>query len=174
MVGGGGPICENPCRLARRCHIAVFAVFPGTSFSETTVNKKLAGHVYTLKVAQRVPMERNTVRALQARREFVEQLLALQAEGYDLAVHSNKCGYNAWTRRRYARSRRGTRAPLLYSSSRGRYVTVQLALSLEGLLHYKVLFVSTNTTNFTSFFAGCTQKAAESYPGRKVLFVMIT
>ena len=67
-------------------------------------------------------------------------------------IFLDESGFNLHLRRRFARSRLGTRAPTVVPTIRGRNVTLILAASSSRIIHYKIIDDSTcNRTIFANF-----------------------
>ena len=76
-------------------------------------------------------------------------------------------------RRNYARSRKGTRAPIYEVGPRSRFVTVQMAVSPDdGIISYRVIPRTTTTENVTSFLAEAALSSLQLHPNSPVVFAM--
>ena len=136
---------------------------------EAANDLKLLHH---LPVGGRVPPELNTADTIARCRSYVETPAHWQRADY-ITVYVDECGYNTWTRRNYARSRKGTRAPIYEVGPRSRFVTVQMAVSPDdGIISYRVIPRTTTTENFTSFIAEAALSSLQLHPNSPVVFVM--
>ena len=137
-----------------------------------TVAKKLEDQVITRKVAQRVPFGRNDHVVLADRVNCVQALQKFEELNFHI-VFFDESGYNLWTRRRYGRSKKGTRAQLQYSNEKGKNVTLQMVISGEdGLIAWKTLDEATTRENFPVFFQEALKKAADLHPNEPIVGVM--
>ena len=92
-----------------------------------TVAKHLDGMLYTLKLAHRVPADRNRADVIERRNEYAHWLM--EEANLHHTVFIDECGFNIWTSRSQGRSRRGDRAYCQVCGQKGRHITICLAIS---------------------------------------------
>ena len=102
-----------------------------------TVAKHLDGMLYTLKLAHRVPADRNRADVIQRRNEYAHWFL--EEANLNHTVFIDECGFNIWTSRSQGRSRQGDRAYRQVCGQKGRNITICLAISpVFGLIYHKI------------------------------------
>lgn len=103
--------------------------------SLTTVANYLNGQLLTLKKLHPISETMNTFENKKLRRKYVLRLLQSQAEGRQI-VWIDETNFNLFCCRTRGRSRKGTRARVLMSSSKGKNLHIISAVSSDGLLKF--------------------------------------
>lgn len=121
----------------RRKLLSVFPELPAT-LSPTTISRALDGSLITLKLMRNVPTEWNSDEVKNERRDYATWYL--QEGGLRETVFVDECGFNIWTSRTQGRSERGSRAVRIVCGSRGKNLTVCLAVSPRlGRVHFSFI-----------------------------------
>ena len=130
---------ELRARLPAKPHVSV-----------SSVVRALDGQLISSKKLEDVPAERNSVATKVARRAYAEWFLA---EGVNsILVYVDEAGFNLFTRRTRGRAHVGERAIRQVGGCRGRNLTIIMAISPVGGLHYHELHVgSVNMAVFDAF-----------------------
>ena len=102
-----------------------------------TIAKHLDGMLYTLKLAHRVPAERNRADVIERRNEYAHRFL--EEANLHHPVFIDECGFNICTSQSRGRSRRGDTAYRQVCGQKGRNITICLAISaVFGLIHHTI------------------------------------
>ena len=114
----------------------LLSAFPGLpAMSLTTISRALDGSLITLKLLRSVPTQWNADDVKSERVEYVNWYF--QEGTQREIVFVDECGFNIWTSRTQGRSARGSRAVRIVSGSRGKNLTVCLAVSPRlGKIHF--------------------------------------
>ncbi|XP_063077060.1 uncharacterized protein LOC134467064 [Engraulis encrasicolus] len=105
-----------------------------------------------MKQVYRVPFERNSERVKQLRREYVQRVMALEADamGHEL-IFVDEAGFNLTKTRRRGRNVIGQRAITDVPGQRGGNITMCAAISHNGVLHHHATLGPYNTNLMIRF-----------------------
>jgi len=119
---------------------------------DRTVARTLEGMLYRVKLARRLPADRNRPDVIEKRYQYAEWFMRHAILQH--CVFIDECGYNIWTARSQGRARRGERAYRQVCGQRGRNVTAALAISpTNGLIFHSPLIGGMNAQRFDAFVA---------------------
>ena len=105
------------------------------NISPTTISRALDGSLITLKLLRCVPTQWNSDDVKAERVDYVNWYL--QEGTQKETVFIDECGFNIWTSRTQGRSAKGSRAVRIVCGSRGKNLTVCLAVSPRlGRVHF--------------------------------------
>lgn len=114
-----------------------------------TIGKTLDGMLYTVKMVSDVPAQRNSADNKRIRMEYAQWYLQ---EGQNrTSVFIDETGFNVWTRRNYGRAIRGQRAFRTKAAQRGRNLTIIMAITSEGLVHFEFNVGGVTAERFQQF-----------------------
>lgn len=137
--------------------------------SISTLARTLDGMLFTIKLAEDVPVDRNADRVLQQRLEYGQWFLRRGVIGH--CVYIDECGYNIWTRRSYGRAARGQPVRRVVNNQRGNNCNVTFAVSNEvGLVHHNIRMNTTTRESFEQFLQETCNAAAIMFPQEESVF----
>ena len=145
-------IQDKPTITLEEMRGKLFATFPALppNLSLTTISRALDGSLITLKLLRSIPTQWNASDVKEERVAYVTWFFeeATQRE----TVFVDECGFNVWTSRTQGRSARGSRAVRMVSGSRGKNLTVCMAVSPRlGLVHFSFVEGGMNKELFMHF-----------------------
>ena len=123
----------------------------GVWVTEKTVSKALTKNGYTFKLIRLLPISRNTIDTISARKSYAEMFLRDAPADQRNVIWVDECGFNLHVRRKHGRARSGERATVQVANSRGRNQSICAAMSNEGLLHHSHIEGAYNTERFCEF-----------------------
>ena len=121
----------------------------GVTAATTTIANHLDAQLITVKKIRDVPCERNSVTTKERRFTFAKWMI--ENDVADKCVYVDECGFNLWTKRTYGRSKKGSRCFIMNEGQRGQNLSLCLAISLPGVVHYKVIVGSFNHATYSEF-----------------------
>ena len=104
--------------------------------STTTVHNTLQGKLLTLKKINPEPFKMNDIVNKQKRKDYVEKLNTLEAQGKCI-IYIDETNVNLFLRRNYGRSFKGTRCSTIVPTSKGKNIHIIGAISKEGLVYHE-------------------------------------
>ncbi|XP_034045995.1 uncharacterized protein LOC117527664 [Thalassophryne amazonica] len=133
-------LANNAIRL-REIRAAVIAdqgVFRNVNtVSETTIARVLSRNNMAMKQLYRVPFQRNSDAVKEARCQYVEHIMELEAEGaHHIFIYVDEAGFNLCKVRRCGRNLIGHRATITVPGQRGANITMCAAISNDGVLSH--------------------------------------
>ena len=127
--------------------------------STTTIMRYLDGCILSLKLVHDVPDRRNEPATINARRGYVRWIIQLPP--YHHCIFIDECGFNLWTRRSYGRSAIGQRCFRVRNGQRGQNVSLCMAISTRGVLHWTTVLGSFNQVAFQTFMTELSEVMAD-------------
>jgi len=121
------------------------------SVSQQTVSKALTHIGFTVKLIRATPLSRNCPSTIQARREYSQRFLADAPVDCRDVIWVDKTGFNLHLRRKYGRAQKGNRATISVANSRGKNISICVAMSAEGFLCDRINPGSYNAEIFFQF-----------------------
>lgn len=143
------------------------ALFGARVPSFTTINRILKKLNITTKRLVPVPAARNSPRAIEQRRRYVEKLNEL--DGTEQLIYIDETGQNLHVRRGIGRSYIGTPATITTPTQRGNNLSICAALSLEGIVYYRTKYLAFNNVEFVKFLD---ELSAKFIADRKYVLIM--
>ena len=124
------------------------------SLSTSTIDNALKRLKITMKSSSKVLDRVNAEDTLIKRQEYADMFTREAPENMDNCIFIDESGFNLHLRRNKARSRIGTRAPIVIPAVRGRNMSLIVADNKSRTLHYKVITDGTcNSVKFAQFLS---------------------
>lgn len=120
----------------------------GYAISQSKISSLIKSMGYSRKRLTRVPEDRNSDRVLEMRRQYAISLMPIQDESM---VFLDETGFNLHTSRNYGYSPLNQKAYRIVPSNRGRNTSVLAAISIRGLISYKIISGAFNGEKFAEF-----------------------
>ncbi|XP_007232845.3 uncharacterized protein LOC125799434 [Astyanax mexicanus] len=148
-------LANNAIRL-REIKAAVIAdqgVFRNIhTVSEATIDRVLRRNHMAMKQLYRVPFQRNSEAVKEARCQYVERIMELEAEGaHHIFIYVDEAGFNLCKVRRRGRNLIGNRATITVPGQRGANITMCAAISNDGVLCHIPTIGPYNTERLIAF-----------------------
>jgi len=122
--------------------------------TQKTMSQALTKIGFTIKILRAIPISRNSPDVVVARRVYAQMFLSDAPPDRRNIVWVDETGFNLHLRRKYGRARKGDRASIVVSNSRGRNISVCAAMSEDGLLHELLRPGSFNAEHFCHYLEG--------------------
>ncbi|XP_034023420.1 uncharacterized protein LOC117507714 [Thalassophryne amazonica] len=133
-------LANNAIRLheIRAAVIADQGVFRNVNtVSETTIARVLSRNNMAMKQLYRVPFQRNSDAVKEARCQYVERIMELEAEGaHHIFIYVDEAGFNLCKVRHRGRNLIGHRATITVPGQRGANITMCAAISNDDVLSH--------------------------------------
>ena len=137
----------------------------------STIARTLDGMLYTSKLAQDIPRQRNAQRVVDNRAEYAQWFMEEAALGRPVFI--DECGYNVWTRRTYGRAPRGQPARRVVSGQRGRNLNVTIAIAPgAGLVHHRMAQETVTREGFEGFLSDTAQRCRELFEDDDQVYII--
>ena len=117
----------------------------------TTISRALRSLKYVMKELRLAPAGRNTPELIEARLQWVTNLMANRPANRANVIYIDETGYHLNIRRSRGRARKGQIAWIETPNSRGTNITVIAAMNENGLLFSEALLGPVNTEKFSLF-----------------------
>jgi DDE superfamily endonuclease len=118
--------------------------------SISTVDRFLSGKFYSIKKIYGSVEEKNSERVKNLRMKYVEDFQHNQWRSGQ-CIYIDEMGFNAWMRRTHGRSKTGTRINAILPNSRGRNMSLIMAISKRGPVHHKIVTGSVTKSIYQAF-----------------------
>ena len=139
--------------------------------STSTIARTLDGMMYTSKLVEDVPRQRNEQRVVDNRAEYAQWFMEEGVVGKSVFI--DECGYNVWTRRTYDRAPRGQPARRVVSGQRGRNLNVTLAVAPDvGLVHHTMAQETVTREGFEGFLVDTARRCQEVFQENDRVFLI--
>ncbi|KAK0151589.1 hypothetical protein N1851_007110 [Merluccius polli] len=121
------------------------------SVSVSTINRVLKKNHLAMKQLYRVPFQRNSEMVKEARFQYVQRIMELEAEGPHTFIFVDEAGFNLTKVRRRGRNIIGHRATVTVPGQRGANITMCAAISNDGVLCHIPTVGPYNTERLITF-----------------------
>lgn len=116
--------------------------------SQSTVSRDIKDMKWSRKRLQIIPYERNSANNIQKRREYSQMIHHIDD---NKLIFIDETGHNLHLTQRYGYAPAGEPAIRQINGNRGRNLTAIVAISMAGLVHYKLVEGAANATIFYEF-----------------------
>lgn len=159
---------NNPSFTLSQIRSSLSETMPDVEISVSSIDRLLDGHGYSLKLATRRPVERNSPDVKEKRREYAEWL---QNEGTTVSrYYIDETNFNVWCARSFARAKRGAPAVKLVTGTRGANINILLCMSANGIVHWSIAD-KVHWAGFNEFLEEASQQAHEQDPDGEAVFI---
>ncbi|KAK0149246.1 hypothetical protein N1851_000002 [Merluccius polli] len=121
------------------------------SVSVSTIDRVLKKNHLAMKQLYRVPFQRNSEMVKEARFQYVQRIMELEAEGPHTFIFVDEAGFNLTKVRRRGRNIIGHRATVTVPGQRGANITMCAAISNDGVLCHIPTVGPYNTERLITF-----------------------
>jgi len=118
--------------------------------SKSTVDRFLVGQFFSIKKIIASVQEKNSDRIKNARKEYAKRFLEEKWLSSQ-CIYIDETGFNLWMRRSQGRSKIGSQIHSVLPNCRGSNMTLILAISKRGPIHYKILMGSVTKQKYQEF-----------------------
>lgn len=127
------------------------------TISRSTISRYLEGQLLTFKKAKTCVENRNSDRVKQSRYEYALRFIE---EGWRTheCVFIDEVGFNLWTQRLNARSKKGVPANVIVPTNRGRNISMIMAIWKFGPINFRVVPGSVNHDVYQDFIEELSSK----------------
>ena len=127
--------------------------------------------LYTRKLVEDVPVERNSARVLDMRAVYAHWFMEQGVVAH--LVFIDETGFNIWTRRSFGRAHRGQPARRVVHGQRGKNCSVTFAISADvGLVHHTIACETVTRETFEGFLAETAAQCAQLFPPGENVFII--
>ena len=121
-----------------------------SSISLATIYRILKRNKITMKNLDFVPVSRNTPDTIEKRYTYVREMIRSSGQNF---IYLDESGFNLHIRRRRGRNTIGRRATITLANARGGNISVLVAISEGGLIHFSIQLGPFNTDKFIDFLS---------------------
>jgi len=147
---------ENPTAFLREIKQFLFET-EGMQCSRNTISRYLEGKLITLKKVHACVQDRNSVAVKEKRFDYAMRFLSEGWRSKNL-IFIDEIGFNIWTTRQNARSRRGMPASVTIPTNRGRNVSLIMAIGKNGPIHHQICLSTVNHDIYQTFIEELSSK----------------
>lgn len=144
----------------------------GVSVSTTTVWRYIEGQLINVKKIHYEPVTMNNLQNRVARKEFLTKLLSYEADQKTI-IYLDETNFNVFCRRAYGRSKVSERCKSVKPASKGHNLTIIVAITVDGILHWSTHRGSFRKNNFKEWMIAMKEKAQHERQWTPEQFVVV-
>ena len=129
----------------------------GTICCKATISNFLHGQMITFKSCRGVVEAKNSLRVRMLRKDYVKKFL-FEKWRMSECIYIDECSFNLWLRSRKGWKKSGERLNVALPNSRGPNISLVLAISKNGPVHYKLITGSFKKESYRTFIMEMNEK----------------
>jgi transposase len=160
---------QKPTVTLKELQGSLHVMFPTKpSVSTQTISRFLNGQLITTKLVRTITIQWNAPDVKLDRRNYIHWLTSEAMVDDSSLIYIDECGFNIWTARSIGRAERGQRAVRVVCGSRGKNLTICMAVSPSyGLCHSVFVEVGMTKEKFQDFLS----ELSAVFAGQKCHFI---